>query len=126
MDLNDTLKEEFNKPDLEYDLINNDTIVSKCIHSEIYCRDLYGALCNNRFFCGDNEWTCSWRMAGGIVADILRNGDYMDWYCSGNESEVTDEIRLDLLRLGWTISPYEPRLKPGVYRNDWGEYKQPK
>jgi hypothetical protein len=95
--------------DLEQDLINNNTIVSKCVHSEIYCRDLYGALCNNRFFYGDKEWTCTWRMAGGIVADIIKRGDYIDWYCSGNESVVTDEIRLDLIKMGWIIKPYESK-----------------
>jgi len=119
MDLNDTIKENFNKPDLEYDLIKNDRIVAKCVNSPIYCRDLYGALCNNRFFYGDKEWTCTWRMSGAIIADILKSGDYMDWYCSGNESVVTDEIRLDLMMMGWTVKPYEPRLKPGIYRNEW-------
>ena len=74
---------------------------------------------NNRFFYGDKEWTCSWRMAGGIVADIIKDGNYMDWYCSGNESVVTDEIKLDLMIMGWTVKPYEPRLQPGIYRNEW-------
>jgi hypothetical protein len=73
-------------------------------------------LCNNRFFYGDKEWTCSWRHAGGIIADMLEKGDYIDWYCSGighntngyvGEGFVTDEIRLDLLKLGWTVKPYD-------------------
>jgi hypothetical protein len=119
MNLHDTLKRVFDKPDLEYDLTNNERIVSKCVHSEIYCRDLYGALCNNRFFYGDEEWTCSWRMAGSIVSDIIKSGNYMDWYCSGNESVVTDEIKLDLMMMGWTVKPYEPRLQPEIYRNEW-------
>jgi len=106
---------------LEYDLINNDRIVEKCVNSPVYCRDLYGALCNNRFFYGDSEWTCTWRMAGGIVAEIVGEGDYMTYYCNGNEGVVTDEIRLDLMMMGWTVKPYEPRLKPGTYtlRNEW-------
>ena len=119
MDLNDLIKEVFDKPDLEYDLLNNERIVSKCVNSPIYCKDLYGALCNNRFFYSDKEWTCTWRMAGGIVADMIKDGNYMDWYCSGNESVVTDEIKLDLMMMGWTVKPYEPRLQPGIYRNEW-------
>ena len=124
MDLNDN----FNKPDLEYDLIKNERIIEKCQSSDIYAQNLYAALCNNRFFYGDNEWTCSWRMAGGIVASIVdTNGNYMDYYCSGistangyvGEGTVTDEIRLDLMMMGWTVKPYEPRLKPGIYRNEW-------
>jgi len=117
------------KPDLEKDLFKSDTIVEKCKHSDIYSQNLYAALCNNRFFYNDEEWSCSWRYAGGIVADLRSNGeDYMDWYCSGigglsqnyvGESVVTDEIRLDLMKLGWVVKPYEPRLEPGVYINVW-------
>ena len=97
---------------LEYDLINNDSIVTKCKTSEVYAQNLYSAMCNNRFFYGDSEWTCSWRMAGGIVADI-RNCEesYLDWYCSGiggkegdvPEGFVTDEIKLDLMMMGWVV-----------------------
>jgi hypothetical protein len=119
MDLNGTLKAVFDKPDLEYDLINNERIVAKCVNSQVYCTDLYGALCNNRFFYGDKEWSCSWRMSGGIVADIINSGEYIDWYCSGNEGVVTDEIKLDLMMMGWTVKPYEPRLQPGIYKNEW-------
>jgi hypothetical protein len=119
MNLHETLKRVFDKPNLEYDLTNNERIVSKCVNSEIYCRNLYGALCNNRFFYGDDEWVCTWREAGGIVADIIKRGNYMDWYCSGNESVVTDEIKLDLMMMGWIVKPYEPRLQPGIYRNEW-------
>jgi hypothetical protein len=31
----------------------------------------------------DKKWSCSWRSAGGIIADMLEVGDYIDWYCSG-------------------------------------------
>ena len=61
----------------------------------------------------ESTWSCSWRYAGGIIADMRQEGDYIDWYCSGirdsytggyvSESVVTDEIREDLKRLGWII-----------------------
>jgi hypothetical protein len=100
---------------LEYDLRSNPEILNKARNSEVYSQNLYAALCNNRFFYGDNEWTCSWRHAGGIVADILQTGDYIDWYCSGmadkigyvSEGFVTDEIKLDLIKMGWTVRPYD-------------------
>jgi hypothetical protein len=66
-------------------------------------------------------------MSGGIVADIRNCGEeYIDWYCSGvsnsngyvPEGFVTEEIKLDLIMIGWIVKPYEPRLKHGIYRNE--------
>jgi len=76
-------------------------------------------------------WSASWRHAGGIVADMQGKGDYIDWYCSGignkesgygldlyeptpdpagrdyvPEGQVTEEIELDLNRLGWRPVPW--------------------
>jgi hypothetical protein len=86
-----------------------------------------------------DEWTCSWRQSGQIVANLIqednrhnkdkwRSGDYLDWYCSGasegsipgyvSEGFVTSEISGDLLNLGWTYKPYEPIIESGVYRNE--------
>lgn len=105
---------------LEYDLMKNDRIVAKCKNSDVYSQNLYSALCNNRFFYGDSEWSCSWRMSGGIVADIRNCGEeYIDWYCSGiggkegdvGEGFVTDEIKLDLMMMGWIVKPYESKQK---------------
>ena len=116
------------KPNLELDLCKSDWIADKCKYGEIYSQNLYAALCNNRFFYGEEEWTCSWRFAGGLVADLRDCGeDYIDWYCSGMnnkegyvpESVVTEEVQLDLMKLGWIFRPYEPKLETGVYSNVW-------
>jgi len=100
---------------------------------------LYAAMCNNTFqkndvwpLLKDQRWGCSWRSAGGVIADMRQEGDYIDWYCSGirndpiddegyaqldqaqqeyyletkryvSESVVTDEIREDLFKLGWLV-----------------------
>jgi len=86
----------------------------------------------------DKRWSRSWRSAGGIIADMQEKGDYIDWYCSGirdskildddefsaltkeqqehyiqgkkfvPESVVTDEVREDLLKLGWIVVDNEP------------------
>ena len=95
---------------LEYDLLTTDWILAKVRNSDDYAKSLYAAMCNNDFIrlevmpiLKDENWGCSWRYAGGIIADMRENGDYIDWYCSGNEGEVTEEIRKDLLKLGWIV-----------------------
>jgi hypothetical protein len=107
---------------LEYDLLTTDWILEKVRASEVYAQNLYAAMCNNSFLklevlpiLANATWHCSWRYAGGIIADMRQQGDYIDWYCSGirdsdspanglvGESFVTDEIRADLLKLGWKV-----------------------
>lgn len=121
------------KVSLEADLLKTEWISHKCTISNVYAQNLYAALCNNIFLKDDQEWTCSWRYSGGIVSSLIKNdtrydlyshrtGDYLDWYCSGagegnipgyvSEGFVTSEISNDLLNLGWTYKPYEPKLEP--------------
>lgn len=109
---------EWQKNNLEYDLRTTDWILKKVRESDDYAQNLYAAMCNNDFIKNDvwpvlqeETWGCSWRYAGGIIADMREEGDYIDWYCSGmgrhdnsvGEGEVTDEIREDLLKLGWIV-----------------------
>jgi hypothetical protein len=110
--------ESWKKHNLEYDLRSSEYHCNKVRQSNIYSQNLYAALCNNSFrkidivpILEELEWSCSWRSAGGIVAHMKQEGDYIDWYCSGigetngyvPESVVTDEIREDLKKLGWKI-----------------------
>jgi hypothetical protein len=115
---------EWQKNNLEYDLLSTDWILEKVRNSDTYAQNLYAALCNNDFIKNEvwpilkeDTWGCTWRYAGGIIADIQEKGDYMDWYCSGigpsdsskeyvTESIVTDEIKDDLLKLGWLVRKY--------------------
>ena len=120
---------EWAKNNLEYDLRSTDWILTKVRDSKLYAQNLYAALCNNQIQKNDvwprlkdDFWSCSWRYAGGIIADMREEGDYLDWYCSGiknegyqddldipfprghvDESVITDEIRDDLFRLGWLV-----------------------
>jgi hypothetical protein len=102
----------------------------KICGSETYAQNLYAALCNNEFqpqdvwmVLKDDRWSCTWRHAASIIADIRGDSDYMDWYCSGMgfwttndvavgyvpEGMVSSEVREDLSRLGWTVcTPEEP------------------
>lgn len=108
---------------MEYDLRSTDWILEKVRNDDTYAQNLYAAMCNNEFIRNDvwpilteQRWSCSWRYAGGIIADMQEKGDYINWYCSGirdhdanhpdlknyvGEGHVTDEIRSDLLKLGW-------------------------
>lgn len=116
------------KNNLEWDLRTTDWVVDKAKSSQVYAQNIYAALCNNQFIKLDvwqllkeEYWTASWRHAGSIVADILEEGDYMDWYCSGTggplggmavegylpEGMVSDEVLEDLTKLGWKVVPYD-------------------
>lgn len=116
---------EWQKSSLEYDLRSTDWILEKVRSSDVYAQNLYAAMCNNEFqkldvmpILKDQRWSCSWRYAGGIIADMRQEGDYIDWYCSGiggvagehdnvngfqPESTVTVEIEQDLKKLGWIV-----------------------
>jgi hypothetical protein len=126
-----------NQDSLEYDLRTTEWVMEKVKSDKVYAQHLYAAMCNNDFQRNDvwpiltgKTWSCSWRYAGGIIAKIRGEGDYLDWYCSGivgededkwnnlseyskkriletrahvAESDVTDEIRKDLFKLGWLV-----------------------
>jgi hypothetical protein len=135
-------KNKFSDPEsrvnnMEYDLLTTDWILEKARASDSYAQNLYAAMCNMRFVRKElfpylrqdpdkDLWSASWRHAGGIVADMRREGDYIDWYCSGignsedgygldhrqangyvPESVITEEIEADLLKLGWIPVPWE-------------------
>ena len=102
--------EHFNLAD---DLANSTEICEKVLHDEEYAKDLYRALCNMQWrkreimpLLRNELWSASWRCAGGIVADLRQEGDYLDWYCSGREGTVTEEIQKDLDKLGWEPVEY--------------------
>ena len=137
-DLNREVDPEWAKDNLEYDLRSTDWVMEKVRGDRVYAQHLYAAMCNREFtrnevwpLLQDKRWSCSWRHAGGIIADILQEGDYVDWYCTGirevnemdslefdaltaeqqrafrnsqayvGEGTITDEIRADLFKLGW-------------------------
>jgi hypothetical protein len=126
---------------LEQDLLASPLMLARVRESRVYAQHLYAAMCNREFVKNElwpqlkgETWSCSWRHAGGIIADMREQGDYMDWYCSGiqgagltdeeynqldkpdqelytenrkyvGEGHVTDEIHKDLLTLGWCVIP---------------------
>ncbi len=138
----DSHKHKFDDPEsrknsMEYDLLTTPWILEKVRSSDSYAQNLYAAMCNMQFVRKElfpflrqdpdkDLWSASWRYAGGIVADMRQEGDYIDWYCSGirndgyqddldtitpgqyvSEGVITEEIEADLLRLGWIPVPWK-------------------
>ena len=128
------------KYDLVEDIYRDDEILNKIRTREDYAQNLYAAWCNMQWCKKElwptlrqdpdkDLWSASWRGAGGIIAQFRKEGDYMDWYCSGMggvatydleegdkymavkkyvpEGHITDEIATDLDRLGWFPVPYD-------------------
>lgn len=94
-------------PDLWADMMASPRI-AELVMDDRFAEDLYRALCNTSWFRNGHEWGCTWRQAGGVVANLRDlNEDYIDFYCSGREGIVTDEIAGELAALGWTWKPYE-------------------
>lgn len=116
--------------DMQADMLAADWFVSKVQTSDVYAQNLYAAMCNMQWqrrevwpVLKDDVWSVTWRSAGSIVAELQGKGDYLTWYCSGMgeglgngdpdgikgyvaESQVTEEIREDLAKLGWHPVPY--------------------
>lgn len=89
---------EWQKDNLEYDLRSTEWIIEKC-KDDCYAQNLYAAMCNMQWqkldvmpILTNQYWHCSWRYAGGIIADIRGQGDYIDWYCSGIQGSMIDDI----------------------------------
>jgi hypothetical protein len=86
---------EWQKNNMEFDMRTSDWMVAKVRDSRVYAQNLYAALCNNTFqkqdvwtILKDQTWAASWRSAGGIVANMRGEGDYIDWYCSGIRDQM--------------------------------------
>ncbi len=96
---------EWQKNNLEYDLRSTKWFCDKAKASESYAQNIYAALCNQDWQKNDvwpllkgETYSCSWRYAGGIVADMREEGDYINWYCSGIGGSVSDEEFRDMTK----------------------------
>lgn len=85
-------------------------------------KDVYRSLCNVAWVPMDSKaatydecdpgdegvFTISWRSAGQVVADLRDQGeDYLDFYCSGREASITDEILEAMKNVG--LRPLIPK-----------------
>ena len=121
MDLENDLK-----ADLALDMRDNELIVS-CLEDIEIAKDFYRALCDVEWFKvnllpEDEEiierlkgtrkvWSCSWRSAGRIISDIRNqkfntNESYLDFYCSGDEGNVSELVEGCFKKIGWILYSY--------------------
>lgn len=89
------------------------TLSERVRMDEEFARELYAALCNMRWRRDDSHAepvSMSWRYAGGVVAHLACKGEcYLDYYCSGNEGKVSEQVRSALGDLGWVPEPWPAR-----------------
>jgi len=76
---------------------------NRMINDKEFCKDIWAALSNVEWRNKEtNEtYSCSFRYAGGLISDIIGEGNYLDWYCSGEPGTVTEEIEEALASRGW-------------------------
>jgi hypothetical protein len=53
----------------------------------------------------EQEVSYSFRAAGGLIAQIRAEGDYLDWYMSGPDGVVAPWIREVMATKGWRAQP---------------------
>ncbi len=89
-------------PSLRTDLLSSQRIADR-VKNICFATDLYRALCNTEWMRNERRWQTSWRSAGGIIADLRDlNEEYTDFYCSGDEGVVAEDVAAELRLLGWT------------------------
>jgi hypothetical protein len=69
---------------------------------EMLCQEVWSALanCSWEHQNGDTA-SYTWRAAGDLIAAVIGRGDYMDWYMSGPDGEVSDRVAEAMEKEGW-------------------------
>jgi hypothetical protein len=117
--------------DLEHDI---KALADRARNDREFAVELYGALCNADWRHDDGTaWPGgTWRYVGDVVAHLRRRGeDYLDFFCSGGEGEITTRVAEAMAQLGWRGIGHGARLrtvdfatgKVEVLRDD-GEWEQ--
>jgi len=101
--------------------------VKKQLQDHSLAQEVYAALCNNDWQSLDDpdmRYGCSWRYAGGLVAEIRDQGeDYLEFYCTGivksdhdvGEGFISDRVRTLFLSIGWI--EYREEMYPFRYND---------
>ena len=76
--------------------------------SKEFCVEMWSALANIQWYYKDNkeDQGFTFRQAGGVIAEIRGEGCYMDWYCSGPDGVVSENIAERMAKHGWIWKEY--------------------
>ena len=75
------------------------------VKDDSFAQHLYASLCNTIWYNETTEdiYSCSWGYAGGLVASMRFKGEgYLNFYCSGEEGDIHDDVYDKLKKLGYT------------------------
>lgn len=100
---------ELSKHDKSFEKIITNKLGSRMKRSKKFSNNVYACLCNIIWYNSSTNdiYSCSWRYAGGLVAEIRNIGeDYLDFYCTGGEGEYNANIYKLLNKLGYKALQY--------------------
>ncbi len=89
-----------------------DADILNLVMNDTFAKNLYASLCNNFWVIDGDQFCSTWIYAGGVVAHLRYVAGglgecYLDFYCSGCEGEVFDDVQEALGRLGWLVKTDE-------------------
>lgn len=98
--------DDYGNTQFEQDLLNDSDLMN-LVMDETFAKNLYAALCNTSWGKDDCVFECSWRYAAGFVAFLRQKKGglletYADFYCSGWEGVIFQDIEVVLGNLGWS------------------------
>lgn len=100
-----------NGNEIEYDLEKDLQLLKGKVNEDYdFAQELYAALCNMQWKKHYQTYACSWRYAGGLIAEMrgmIGEWDYLEFYCSGNEGRISERVKIELGKLGWEQLPWE-------------------
>jgi hypothetical protein len=89
------------------------------IENEDFGVELWSAMANVGWFHGADatktDWGRSFRGAGSLIASMLGQGDYTNWYCCAPDGIVSEYISEAMSSKGWRYEIYDNFMDKSFY-----------